>query len=234
MVLEIIDNKSMVDEKTGCYVEARTFRDGVLVARTFSPRNYLKRNGSEGNAWLPTISIYQPTTTAIVKVAGDAIYSNKSVRTHRLSLTPTSGEKADASERSNEIFVFTNAFVTGEDVADLAVLEYFKPPTVSDIEEDAKHELGKVVTEITKKGSHTYRYGDDAYSGIHYRDVTIHGPLSSLDELLGLTFTGLLRHSYDLTYTEHGASSDKLYFITLDTKEVKELVKNVAARIKAT
>jgi hypothetical protein len=232
MTVKVIANDSMVERKTGTFVNPMTFADGIVFVRSYAPSSYVKRIREEGNAWLPRIYIYQPNETATVMVTGGAIYSKKAVKTNRLRFTPTYGWLTDA-ETKDIAHVFKDAFLTEEDTGDLAVLRHVHKPTQADIDEDAKHNLADLVKTVTSTEWIGENYGEQGYSSIDNRDMTVHASMEDLDSLLEMALVFTSSHSYDLVFTEHAANSKKLYTIQIKPEELREFIPKIIAQIKS-
>jgi len=205
MVLEEIKNEDMV-KKGGLYADPLIFTEGYIVVRAFATTAYTKEDGKGGDAWLPWIYIFMPKEDSPVKIGGPFIVAKGPAEAYGLSFRPT--WERDIIEDKDVIHVFKKAFVSEGSIGDFLVRKL----NLTGINDDNNLEPGRL-----------------SYSGIDYRDVTLHGNcLDDLEKMLTLVAENIpnSRMSYDLEFSSpQCAHSDKKYNFQTSHEEISEFVK---------
>ncbi len=200
-----IPNERFVEK--GMYVNPLTFRNGLIVARAFPPRGYIKKLGKEGDAWLPEIIICEAKENAPVKITGRGIVAKSPAQFYVLQFNPNWNEKENKNK--NMIYRFYNSFIPQEieEIGDIAVIKH----------------------KITGHYDGYNTPGEIFYSGISNRDITLHGSKSDLENMIMLASSNLPSKSYDLKFSAPCcANSDKYYKIKIDNSEISNFAKKVA------
>jgi hypothetical protein len=190
--------------KEGMYVNPLTIDNGLIVARTFSPRGYLNKKGEDESAWLPDIIICEANKNAPVKATGRGIIAKSPAKSYGLQFNPSWNEKERKGKQI--IYTFEKAFIPEE-----------------------KDEIGDILVQMynsTKLYDSYIPSGMIIYSGIDNRNITLHGQINDLENMIIITSTNLPKRSYALEFSAPCcANSDKKYTIQISNEDLNKFAK---------
>lgn len=202
-----IKNKTMIDS-TGHYTKPLIFNQGLIVTRTFAPREYIKKDGKKSDAWLPEIRICEANKDSPVKVRGRVIIAKSPAKIVELFFMPDyNGKKSN--EIDNIIYKFEKAFIPEE-----------------------KNEIGDI---LVYKHNSTGRYdslptpGQIVYSDVDKRDIALHGSQNELEKMILFSASNFPSINYDLAFNSPCcAAGHKKCLFKISKEEISLLAKKVA------
>ncbi len=201
-----IKNKTMIDS-TGHYTKPLIFNQGLIVTRTFAPREYIKKDGKKSDAWLPEIRICEANEYSPVKISGRNIIAKSPAKIVELFFTPDyNGKKSN--EKDNIISKFEKAFIPEEknEIGDILVYKY--------------NSTGRYDSLLTP--------GQISYSDVDNRDITLHGPQNELEKMIIFSASNLPSINYDLTFSAPCcATGNKKCLFKISKEEISFLAKKV-------
>ena len=191
------------------YVDPKVLTDGYLTVRSYMTSSYTKRDGSDGDAWLPWIHVFVPKgVVAPVKLHGRYVMAESPAEAYGIPFQPS--WKADAALDSDVLHVFQKAFKLEDGVADVVTKMH----------------------DMTGAGDRHIIPGSFGYTGIDYRDVTLHGSLEDLETMLAIATVGMRKIGYDLVFDDITANSTKKGEFAASQKDIGEFARKAAALLK--
>jgi hypothetical protein len=197
-----IPNERFVQE--GMYVNPLTLKSGILVAKTYSPRGYINKEGGDENAWLPDIILCEASKDAPIEVRGRAIIAKSPANHFELIFTPSWNKK----EKNKEgfVYLFKNAFIPEEKegVGNIIVCKY----------------------DLSGRNDGNIVSGSISYSGVDCRDITLRGKKNELENMLIVAASNFSSKNYALKFSAPCcATSDKEYKIEISNEEINKFAK---------
>ena len=204
--MDEIKNKTMINS-TGHYTKPLIFNQGLIVTRTFAPREYIKKDGKKSDAWLPEIRICEANKDSPIKIRGRSIIAKSPAKIVELLFTPNYNGKKEKTD--NIIYKFEKAFIPEE-----------------------KNEIGDI---LVYKHKSTGRYdslltpGQITYSDVDNRDITLHGLQNELEKMIILSASNFPSITYDLTFIAPCCTTgNKKCLFKISKEEISLLAKKVA------
>lgn len=202
--MEYLDNPEFVD-RMGSYINAREFKKGFVVARTFSPRGH-SENGKKISGWLPDILICEGSKDTPIIVQGGGIIARGPAKSYSIQLNPWFDEET----RDKLIYTFKKSFI---------------------LENESLKEINAIFHDTKGYYDNLLRPGEISYSSISNRDIVLQGPRRELEEMVLFTLMNFPRRGYDLEYGENTANGKSKYKIEIPEEDktffVEEIIKNL-------
>jgi hypothetical protein len=184
--------------------------DGLVVARTFSPREYTNKKGENKHALLPEIIICKASKDAPIEINTMGIIAKSPSPAYALQFNPMWGEEYEKGKEI--IYKFGNAFIPEEEdeIGNIAVIKH----NLTGIY-DNKAISGKIIC-----------------SGVENRDITLRGKMDELENMIIVASSYIPKKDSDLRNDIHYDKSMKKYYnINISNEDVEKFAKSIACKI---
>ena len=208
MDMREIPNELFATERT--YNNSIERTRGLVVARTFSIREYINKKGFNDHALLPEIIICEASKDAPIIVSGRGIIAKGPALIYALQFNPIHNEGRGKDEK--RVHIFGKAFIPQEkdEIESIAVIKNNLTGSYDD-----KNIAGKI-----------------SCSGIENRDITLHGHANELEMMLSAAVDSFPQKRYDLkTDIRYANGLKKEYKISISNDDMAKFVKSISLNI---